>query len=69
MKLSEFLQLFDGMDENSEMSFRLDVGCCGDSEPLGNPDADEFNGYVFINFPTLDFLNSCRKYANARGKK
>jgi len=69
MKLSDFLQLFHGMSPSSEVSFKMDVGCCGDFEQLDNPDVDEYNGFVFVSFPALDFLSSCRTYGNAKDKK
>lgn len=77
MKLKDYLKQFEGMDPEAEMIHTMSVGCCGDSETLEDPDV-EARQYVFkkepyshvqINYPSFEFLNSCRKYGSASGIK
>jgi hypothetical protein len=74
MKLKDYLQAFEGMDPEADLIHQMAVGCCGETEDLGDPDVydskslypnDKLN-YVRITYPPFDFLSSCRKYGAAR---
>lgn len=77
VKLKDFLKQFDGMDPEADMQHMMYVGCCGDTELLEEPTVEphkfEFKkeqySYVYLYYPALDFLSSCRKYGSARDKK
>lgn len=72
MKLKDFLKEFDSLDPESEVYFQMSVGCCGDTQDLEGPmtythvhganSTPPYSPYVVVNFPSFDFLNSCKKF-------
>lgn len=72
MKLKDYLKEFEGIDPEAEVYFNMSVGCCGETEALENPDVsywatttkDPKTYYVQVNFPSFEFLDSCRKYGS-----
>lgn len=77
MKVKDFLKQFEGCDPEGELYINMTVGCCGDTEILGDPSiweeivlGKEPKKQTNIEFPPLAFLDSCRKYGSAlRGGK
>jgi hypothetical protein len=65
MKASELKELLKNTDENSEVFFQIQDGCCGDTISLKIVDSEVFNykdgesGDVFVTFKYLPGYKTC----------
>jgi hypothetical protein len=65
MKVKDLVDLLLQENQESEVTFSMDVGCCGDSEILIFAEVDQvLEDSTFIRFRCPEFLNSCRKYGH-----
>jgi hypothetical protein len=63
MKVKDLISLLSQENQESDIAFSMDVGCCGDSEVLTFAEVDQIlEDLTFMRFRCPDFLSSCRKY-------
>jgi hypothetical protein len=66
MKVKDLISLLSQENQEGEVLFSMDVGCCGDSEILTFAEVDQIlEDQTFIRFRCPEFLNSCRKYGHS----